>query len=100
MGITGDTHGRIRCCRQRVLFRRSPVLFTFIQGMAAGAMLTMISQTMLPEAYLRGGSAVGIATPLGFLAAVLLKLFGSSLLARYRSTAAPGPGSRVAGPGR
>jgi CRP-like cAMP-binding protein len=53
-----------------------PVLFTFIQGMAAGAMLTMISQTMLPEAYLRGGSVVGIATPLGFLAAVLLKPFG------------------------
>ncbi len=53
-----------------------PMLFTFIQGMAAGAMLTMISQTMLPEAYLRGGSVVGIATPLGFLAAVLLKPFG------------------------
>lgn len=53
-----------------------PVLFTFIQGMAAGAMLTMISQTMLPEAYLRGGSVVGIATPLGFLAAVLLKPLG------------------------
>jgi hypothetical protein len=44
--------------------------------MAAGAMLTMISQTMLPEAYLRGGSVVGIATPLGFLAAVLLKPLG------------------------
>jgi zinc transporter ZupT len=53
----------------------SPLLFTFIQGIAAGAMLTMIAQTMLPEAYLRGGSVVGVATLLGFLAAIVLKSF-------------------------
>jgi zinc transporter ZupT len=51
----------------------SPEVFTFIQGLAAGAMLTMISQTMLPEAYFRGGSIIGMATLLGFLAAILLK---------------------------
>lgn len=52
-----------------------PMLFTFIQGVAAGAMLTMIAQTMLPEAYLRDGSAVGIATWLGFLAAIASRSF-------------------------
>ncbi|MBI4577526.1 MAG: cyclic nucleotide-binding domain-containing protein [Planctomycetes bacterium] len=39
-------------------------------AMAAGAMLTMIAETMLPEAVEQGGSAVGLMTVLGFLAAV------------------------------
>jgi CRP-like cAMP-binding protein len=48
----------------------SPSLFSFVEGLAAGAMLTMIAETMLPEAYLKGGSIVGISTLLGFLAAI------------------------------
>jgi hypothetical protein len=40
---------------------------------AAGAMLTMIAQTMLPEAYFKGGTIIGLATMLGFLAAILSK---------------------------
>jgi CRP-like cAMP-binding protein len=51
-------------------------LFAMIEGVAAGAMLTMIAQTMLPEAYFRGGSIIGFATLLGFLAAILLKGLG------------------------
>lgn len=51
----------------------SPVLFSLVQGVAAGAMLTMIAQTMLPEAYLKGGSITGFATLLGFLAAIFFK---------------------------
>lgn len=43
------------------------------EGLAAGAMLAMIAQTMLPEAYERGGGLVGIMTVLGFLVAVFLK---------------------------
>jgi hypothetical protein len=38
-------------------------------------MLTMIAQTMLPEAYFKGGSIIGFATLLGFLAAILSKSF-------------------------
>jgi len=49
--------------------------FSFIEGLAAGAMLTMIAQTMLPEAYHKGGSVVGIATLMGFLCTISLKAF-------------------------
>jgi hypothetical protein len=33
----------------------------------------MLAQTMLPEAYFKGGSIVGFATLLGFLAAIIPK---------------------------
>ena len=50
-----------------------PSLFALVQGVAAGAMLTMIAQTMLPEAYFKGGSIIGFSTLLGFLTAIFLK---------------------------
>jgi CRP-like cAMP-binding protein len=50
-------------------------LFAVAEGMAAGAMLTMIAQTMLPEAYFKGGSIIGLATLLGFLSAIAIKAF-------------------------
>jgi zinc transporter ZupT len=51
----------------------APSLFALVEGIAAGAMLTMIAQTMLPEAYFKGGSIIGFSTLLGFLAAIFLK---------------------------
>ena len=45
-----------------------------IEGLAAGAMLTMIAETMLPEAYEQGGAIVGVSTLLGFLAALIVKV--------------------------
>jgi hypothetical protein len=39
-------------------------------------MLTMIAQTMLPEAYIKGGSVVGLTTLMGFLTALLFKELG------------------------
>ncbi|MCP4602235.1 MAG: cyclic nucleotide-binding domain-containing protein [Proteobacteria bacterium] len=52
------------------------VYFIFgIEGLAAGAMLTMIAETMLPEAFEQGGgSIVGLSTLAGFLAALSVKL--------------------------
>ncbi|MFM1891881.1 MAG: hypothetical protein RLZ44_958, partial [Pseudomonadota bacterium] len=50
--------------------------FSLIEGVAAGAMLTMIAQTMLPEAYFKGGNVVGLTTLLGFLTALLFREFG------------------------
>ena len=50
-----------------------PGLYSLIEGVAAGAMLTMIAQTMLPEAYFKGGSITGFATMLGFLAAIFFQ---------------------------
>jgi zinc transporter ZupT len=47
------------------------------EGLAAGAMLTMIAETMLPEAYLKGGSVVGLSTLLGFLVAIYSKTLES-----------------------
>lgn len=41
-----------------------------IEALAAGAMLTMIAETMLPEAFEEGGSIIGFATLCGFLAAL------------------------------
>jgi CRP-like cAMP-binding protein len=51
-----------------------PFLFAIVEGVAAGSMLTMIAETMLPEAYFKGGSIVGFATLLGFLAAIFFKV--------------------------
>lgn len=51
----------------------SPASYALIQGVAAGAMLTMIAETMLPEAYFKGGSVVGISTLMGFLVAIYSK---------------------------
>ena len=45
------------------------------KGLAAGAMLTMIAETMLPEAFEQGGAIVGMMTLLGFLAALAVKVF-------------------------
>jgi zinc transporter ZupT len=49
-----------------------------IEGVAAGAMLTMIAETMLPEAFEHGGGTiVGLSTLAGFLASMSVKLSGS-----------------------
>ena len=43
-----------------------------IQSFAAGAILTMLASTMLPEAYEEGGAVVGVVTTIGFLVAFML----------------------------
>jgi ZIP family zinc transporter len=43
-----------------------------IQAFAAGAILTMLADTMIPEAYEDGGDLTGLATVFGFAAAFLL----------------------------
>lgn len=42
------------------------------QAFAAGAMLTMLADAMMPEAFEHGGMLVGLFTVLGFLAAAML----------------------------
>jgi zinc transporter ZupT len=54
----------------------SPVTFAIVDGMAAGAMLTMIAETMLPEAFHIGGSVTGLSALAGFLATLLFKVLG------------------------
>jgi ZIP family zinc transporter len=45
-----------------------------IQSFAAGAILTMLAESMIPEAYERGGRAVGLAAALGFALAAYLAI--------------------------
>jgi ZIP family zinc transporter len=53
-----------------VLFQDSaPGTVAFVLAFAAGAILTMLSQTMMPEAYEHGGKWVGVVTTLGFAVA-------------------------------
>jgi zinc transporter ZupT len=53
----------------------SETWLVFAEGVAAGAMLTMIAAAMIPEAAAHGRpSEVGLSTLAGFLAAVLFKL--------------------------
>jgi ZIP family zinc transporter len=44
----------------------SPTTVAFVLSFAAGAILTMLADTMMPEAFARGGKLVGLATTLGF----------------------------------
>jgi len=43
-----------------------------IQAFAAGAMLTMLADAMMPEGFEHGGKVVGLLTVLGFLMAATL----------------------------
>ena len=47
----------------------SPDVVAFVLAFAAGAILTMLADTMMPEAYEHGGKLVGVMTTLGFVAA-------------------------------
>jgi zinc transporter, ZIP family len=59
-----------------VLDDASPRLGAFFQSFAAGAMLTMLADTMMPEAFEEGGKLVGLCTTLGFALAVWLSFQG------------------------
>ena len=47
----------------------SPDTIGFVLAFAAGAILTMLANTMFPEAYQHGGKLVGVVTTLGFAVA-------------------------------
>jgi ZIP family zinc transporter len=50
----------------------SPDLVAFILAFAAGAMLVMLADTMMPEAFAHGGNVVGLVTVLGFTLSYLI----------------------------
>jgi ZIP family zinc transporter len=51
-----------------------PEIAGIVEAFAAGAVLTMLADTMMPEAFEEAGTAVGLATVLGYATAVLLTL--------------------------
>ena len=50
----------------------SPNVVAFVLTFAAGAILTMLADTMMPEAFEHGGKLVGVVTTLGFATAFLI----------------------------
>jgi len=54
----------------------SPNLVGGIQAFAAGAILVMLADTMMPESFKHGGPAVGLVTALGFALAFMLSTAG------------------------
>jgi zinc transporter, ZIP family len=52
----------------------APSTVAFVQAFAGGALLTMLADTMMPEAFEYGGKEVGLLTTLGFAVAFGLRL--------------------------
>jgi ZIP family zinc transporter len=52
----------------------SPGTVAFVLAFAAGAILTMLADTMFPEAYQHAGKLVGVVTTLGFAVAYTIHL--------------------------
>lgn len=50
----------------------SPATIAAVQAFAAGAILTMLADTMMPESFEQAGSTVGLVTCAGFISAFLL----------------------------
>jgi zinc transporter, ZIP family len=50
----------------------SPRTIAFVLAFAGGAIVTMLADTMMPEAYEQGGRLAGVATTLGFAAAFVI----------------------------
>jgi zinc transporter, ZIP family len=50
----------------------SPTVIAFVLAFAGGAILTMLTDTMVPEAYRLGGKPAGLVTTLGFALAFAL----------------------------
>jgi CRP-like cAMP-binding protein len=56
-----------------IIFAEAPKsIISLLEAIAAGAILTVIAETMLPEAYAKGGSIVGLSTILGFLVIIMI----------------------------
>jgi ZIP family zinc transporter len=49
-----------------VLDSAEPTTIAFVLAFAGGAILTMLADTMMPEAFENGGKMVGLFTTLGF----------------------------------
>jgi ZIP family zinc transporter len=53
----------------------SPSVVAFVLAFAGGAILTMLADTMMPEAYAKGGKWAGVVTTLGFATAFAISAF-------------------------
>jgi len=66
----GHPGGRKASLAGYALFQdSSPDTVAFVLSFAAGAIITMLASTMMPEAFEHGGKWVGVVTTLGFAVA-------------------------------
>jgi ZIP family zinc transporter len=63
-------------CGYAIFKNLSPDVIAATVAVAAGAILAMLSDTMMPEAYEEGHNFIGVITVLGFLAAFILTKYG------------------------
>jgi zinc transporter, ZIP family len=54
----------------------SPATIAFVLAFAAGAIITMLADTMMPESFEHGGKLVGVVTTLGFAVAYTIHSLG------------------------
>jgi ZIP family zinc transporter len=59
-----------------ILSKASPSIISIAISFAAGAILVMLAESMIPEAYDEGGMKIGIATMVGFAVAFILSKIG------------------------
>jgi ZIP family zinc transporter len=57
-----------------VISQLGPEIQAITLGIAGGAILAMLAETMMPEAYESGGFHISLATVAGFLVAFILGL--------------------------
>lgn len=62
----------VTCVSYKFLHDLNPNTVGILQSFAAGAILAMLADTMMPEAYENGGFSIAILTVLGFLLAFIL----------------------------
>jgi ZIP family zinc transporter len=60
-----------------VLSKASPFIISVAISFAAGAILVMLAESMIPEAFEEGGSRIGLAAMAGFAIAFILGKLGS-----------------------
>lgn len=75
-GLVAVTSAVAAAAGYALLGDASPNLVGGIQAFAAGAILVMLADTMMPEGFQHGGKAVGLVTALGFTVAFLLSTTG------------------------
>lgn len=63
-------------CGYAIFKNFSPDVIAATVAVAAGAILAMLSDTMMPEAFEEGHDFIGVITVLGFLAAFILTKVG------------------------
>jgi hypothetical protein len=71
--VRGSRRARV-ARRLRAVQHSSPDVVAFVLAFAAGAILTMLADTMMPEAYEHGGKLVGVLTTLGFAVAFTIHI--------------------------